>query len=81
MSKQIIQRIPKSNILPQPSNDQEQSFQMATLHRTPRIIQVRPINENYTGDLSLPCQSSSSEKNPVFSQPLDTVEESFRKAK
>jgi hypothetical protein len=54
---------------------------MATLHRTPRIIQVRPINENYTGDLSLPCQSSSSEKNPVFSQPLDTVEESFRKAK
>ena len=50
ISRQIIQRIPKSNILPQPTNDQEQSFQMATLHSTPRIIQVRPINEYDSGD-------------------------------
>jgi hypothetical protein len=45
ISRQIIQRIPKSNILPQPSNDTEQSFQMATLHSTSRIIQVEHINE------------------------------------
>jgi hypothetical protein len=50
ISRQIIRRIPKSNILPQPTNDQEQSFQMATLHSTPRIIQVEPINEYDTGD-------------------------------
>ena len=45
ISRQIIQRIPKSNILPQPTNDQEQSSQMVTLHSTPRIIQVEHINE------------------------------------
>ena len=50
ISRQIIQRIPKSNILPQPTNDQEQSFQMATFHNTPRIIQVQPINEYNSGD-------------------------------
>ena len=50
ISRQSIQRIPKSNILPQPTNDQEQSFQMATLHSTPRIIQVQPINEYDSGD-------------------------------
>ena len=51
ISRKIIQRIPKSNILPQPTNDQEQSFQMVTLHSTPRIIQIKPINEYeyYTG--------------------------------
>ena len=54
-SRQIIQRIPKSNILPQPTNYQQQSFQMATLHSTPG---VKTINENNTGDLSLLCQSS-----------------------
>ena len=56
ISRQTIQRIPKSNILPQPTNDQEQSFQMATFHNTPRIIQVQPIseyNEINTGDLFL----------------------------
>ena len=56
ISRQIIQRIPKSNILPQPTNDQEQSFQMAIFHNTPRIIQVQPIseyNEINTGDLFL----------------------------
>ena len=31
-SRQIIQRIPKSNILPQLTNYQQQSFQTATLH-------------------------------------------------
>ena len=50
ISRQIIQRIPKSNILPQPANDQEQSFQMATFHNTPRIIQVQPINKYDSGD-------------------------------
>ena len=50
ISRQIIQRIPKSNILPQPTNDQEQSSQMATLHSTPRIIQVEHINEYDSGD-------------------------------
>ena len=50
ISRQIIQRIPKSNILPQPTNDQEQSFQMATLHSTPRIIQVKHINKYDSGD-------------------------------
>jgi hypothetical protein len=53
MSRQIIQRISKPNILPQPTNDQEQSFQMASFHNIPRIIQVRPIDRNYTGDLFL----------------------------
>ena len=55
ISRQIIQRIPKSNILPQPTNDQEQSFEMATLHSTPRIIRVGHINRNDTGNLLLRC--------------------------
>ena len=59
ISRQIIQRIPKSNILPQPTNDQDKSLQMATLHSTPKIIQVGLINENGAGDLSLLGQSSS----------------------
>ena len=50
ISRQIIQRIPKSNILPQPTNDQEQFFQMETLHSTPTIIQVEQINEYDSGD-------------------------------
>ena len=54
-SRQIIQRIPKSNILPQLTNYQQQSFQMATLHSKPG---VRTINRNIPGDLSLLCQSS-----------------------
>ena len=54
----MIQRIPKSNILPQPTNDQEQSLEMATLHSTPKIILVGLINENGAGDLSLLCQFS-----------------------
>ena len=58
ISRQIIQRIPKSNILPQPSNDTEQSFQMATLHSTPGVTQFRTIKENSAGDLSLLFQSS-----------------------
>ena len=57
ISRQIVQRIPKSNILPQPTNDPEQSFEMTTLHSS--IIQVGLINENSAGDLSLLCQSSS----------------------
>ena len=55
ISRQIVKRIPKSNILPQPTNAQEQSFEMATLHSTPRIIQVGYINRNNTGDLLLGC--------------------------
>ena len=61
ISRQSIQRIPKSNILPQPTNDQEQSFQMATFQYTPRIIQVQPIseyNEINTGDLFLLRQNT-----------------------
>ena len=58
ISRRIVQRIPKSNILPQPTNDQEQSFEMATLHSTPRIIRVGHINRNDTGDLLLQCWSS-----------------------
>ena len=38
ISRQIVQRIPKSNILPKPRNNQEQSIEMETLHNTPRII-------------------------------------------
>ena len=57
-SRQIILRIPKSNILPQPTNYQQQSFQMATLHSTPGVTQFRTINENSAGDLSLLFQSS-----------------------
>ena len=53
ISRRIIQRIPKPNILPRPTNNQEESFQMASFHSTPRIIQVRPIDKNYAGDLSL----------------------------
>ena len=55
ISRQIVKRIPKSNILPQPTNAQEQSFEMATLHSTPRIIQVGLINKNNIGDLLLLC--------------------------
>ena len=40
ISRRIIQRIPKSNILGKPKNNQEQSIEMATLHSTPRIIKV-----------------------------------------
>ena len=56
ISRRIIQRIPQSNISPQPSINQEEStesFQMTTFHSTARIIQVQPINKNDTGDLFL----------------------------
>ena len=53
ISRKIIHRIPQSNISPQPSISQEESFQMTTFHSTSRIIQVQPINENDTGDLFL----------------------------
>ena len=59
ISRRIVQRIPKSNILPQSTNDQEQSFEMTTLHSTPRIIRVGHINindtVNLTGNLLLLC--------------------------
>ena len=61
ISRQIVKRIPKSNILPQHKIDLEQpseSFQMVTLHSTPRIIEVKPINETDTGIIQLPCQFS-----------------------
>ena len=49
ISRNIIHRIPQSNILPQPSISQEESFQMTTFHSTSRIIQVQPINKNDPG--------------------------------
>ena len=58
ISRQIVKRIPKSNILPQHKNDLEpssESFQMVTLHNTPRIIEIGHINETDTGILELPA--------------------------
>ena len=49
ISRKIIHRIPQSNILPQPSINQEESFQFTTFHSTARIIQVQPINKSDTG--------------------------------
>ena len=43
ISRQIILRIPKSNILSQPKNNQEQPIEMATLHSTPRIINMSMV--------------------------------------
>ena len=62
ISGQIVKKIPKSNILPQPKNDQVESIQMSTFHSTPRIIQVGLINKNNTGDLLLLCQYSTFEQ-------------------
>ena len=59
ISRRIIQRIPKSNILPRTKNDREESTQISTLHSTPQIIPVEPKDR---GDLSLFCQSSSIEQ-------------------
>ena len=62
ISRQIVKKIPKSNILPQHRIGQEpssESFQMATLHSAPRIIEVGHNAETDTGNLSLPCQSSA----------------------
>ena len=56
ISSQITQKIPRSNILPKPTNNQDQSFQMESFHSTPRIIQVRPINKNDASNLFLLCQ-------------------------
>ena len=53
ISRQIIQRIPKSNILPQPKNNQEQSIEMATLHSRPRIIKVELNNKKTNTNLTL----------------------------
>ena len=51
ISRQIIQKIPRSSILPQPTHNQGQSFQMTS-------FQVRPINKNDTGNLFLLCQKN-----------------------
>ena len=56
VSKRIVLRIPKSNISPQPRNDNEETIEMSTLHSTPKIIQVGLTPENNTGDLLLLCQ-------------------------
>ena len=50
ISRRIIQRIPKSNILPK--HDREESTQISTMHSTPQIIPVKPKD---TGELSLFC--------------------------
>ena len=58
ISGQIVKKIPKSNILPPHrigSDPSSESFQMATLHSTPRIIEVEHNAETDTGNLSLPC--------------------------
>ena len=47
----MFQRIPNSNILPQPKNDQEEKTQTSTLHITPQIVPAEP------GDLSFLCQN------------------------
>ena len=63
ISRQIVKRIPKSNILPQHKIDlkrSSESFQIFTLHNTPRSIEIGHINETDTGILELPCQCSSS---------------------
>ena len=64
---QIIQRIPKSNILPQPKIDREQSTQISTVLSTPQIIPVKPKD---TGDLSLFWQSSPFEQKNSFVFPV-----------
>ena len=53
ISRQIIQRIPKSNILPQSKNNQEQSIEMATLHSTPRMIKVGLTHKKPNTNLTL----------------------------
>ena len=53
ISRRIIQRIPKSNILGKPKNNQEQSIEMATLHSTPRIIKVGLTDKETNINLSL----------------------------
>ena len=58
VSRQIIQRIPKSNILPQSKNNQEQFIEMATLHSTPRIIKVGLTNRKTNANLTLRSLSS-----------------------
>ena len=63
ISRRIVKRIPKSNILPQHKIDiklSSECFQMVTLHNTPRMIEIGHINETDTGFLELPCQCSSS---------------------
>ena len=65
LSRQIVKKIPKSNILPQHRIVQEpssESFQMATLHSTPRIVEVGHNAETDTGNPSMPCQSSTNMK-------------------
>ena len=62
ISRQIVKRIPKSNISSQPGPSSE-SFQMITLHSTPRIIEVGHIAKTDTGNLSMLCQSSTLIKN------------------
>ena len=62
ISRQIVKKIPKSNILPEHRINLEpssESFQLNTLHSSPRIIEVGHIAESDTGNLSLPCQSST----------------------
>ena len=66
ISRQIIQRIPKSNILPKPTNDQEQSFEMETFHTTPRIIQVQPINKYDSGDWWKEANATRILRSPTF---------------
>ena len=54
ISRQIVKRIPKSSILPQHKIDlkpSSESFQMVTLHNTPRIIEIGHITETDTGIL------------------------------
>ena len=65
ISRRIIQRIPKSNILAQTKNNQEQSIEMASLHSTPRIIKVglTDIKTNTNLSLCLPFSLTNSKHN------------------
>jgi hypothetical protein len=65
ISRRIIQRIPKSNILAQTKNNQEQSIEMASLHSTPRIIKVglTDIKTNTNLSLCLPFSLNNSKHN------------------
>ena len=57
----LVKRLPKSNTLPLHRIDlkpSSKSFQMVTMHITPRIIEVGQIYGTDTGILQLPCQFS-----------------------
>ena len=67
-SRKTIQRIPQSNILQQPSINQEESFQMTTFHSTARIFQ------EYFSKKTI----QSIPQSDILQQPSINQEESFQ---